>query len=114
MKTLLALYLVLAACNKDADTKPATGNRFEIAVTDKGFEPDDVTVPANKPVTLVFDRKTDKTCIKQVVIKTADGSKIEKDLPLNTPVEIATAFPTPGKLTYACGMDMVTGTLTIQ
>lgn len=64
--------------------------------------------------TLVFERKSDQTCAKQVVIKMADGSKIEKDLPLNTPVEIAATFPTAGKLGYACGMDMVKGTITVQ
>ena len=117
----LACSLVLAACNSEASkpeptktSAPASGNRFEIKVTDKGFEPDDVTIPAGKPVTLVFERKTDHTCAKEVVIKLADGSKIEMQLPLNTPVEIAATFPAGGKLGYACGMNMVKGTITVQ
>ena len=44
----------------------------------------------------------------------ADGSKVEKQLPLDTPIEIATTFPTAGKLGYACGMDMVKATITVQ
>ena len=126
MKTMLAFALVLAAaCSKhDTDnpqraaatpvTAPATSSRVEIAVTEKGFEPGDVQVPAGKPVTLVFDRKTDQTCAKQVVVPMPNGTKIDKQLPLNTPVEVAATFPTAGKITYACGMDMMKATITVQ
>ena len=119
MLVVLALSLATAACNKDTEAKPGTSapaasNRFEIAVTEKGFEPDDIKVPAGKPVTLVFNRKTDQTCAKQVVINLGGDKKIEKALPLNTPVEIDATFPTAGKIGYACGMDMVRGTLTVQ
>ena len=120
MKTLMTIALTLAAvgCNKDNADKsgsaPVQPQRVAISVTEKGFEPADVQVPAGKPVTLVFDRMTDHTCAKQVVIKLADGSKIEKDLPLNTPVEVATTFPSAGKVSYACGMNMVTGVITVQ
>jgi plastocyanin domain-containing protein len=100
--------------NATAPTKPADPNRFAIQVTGQGFEPDDVSVPAGKPVTIVFERKTDKTCAKKVVLTMDDGQKIEKELPLNTPVEIATTFPKAGKLGYACDMDMLKGTITVQ
>ena len=118
-KLLVCLPLVLFACKKDEASSsksppPASaGPRVEIAVTENGFEPGDVTVPAGKPVTLVFDRKTDQTCAKQIVLDTGNG-KIEKELPLNTPVEIATTFPKAGKLGYACAMDMMKGTITVQ
>ena len=120
MMLLVVLAFALAsACNKDTEAKPGTSapaasNRFEIAVTEKGFEPDDLNVPAGKPVTLVFNRTTDQTCAKEVVINLGGDKKIEKTLPLNTPVEIAATFPTAGKLAYACGMDMVRGTLTVR
>ncbi len=120
MKKLLVVCLpfVFVACTKKDEagkSAPATGaTRFEIAVTDKGFEPREVTVPAGKQVTLVFDRKTDQTCAKDVVVDLGDGKKIEKQLPLDTPVEIAATFPKAGKLAYACGLDMVKGTITGQ
>lgn len=125
MTRLLAVFasLVLAtACSKKDDssstnttsTHPADGARFDIKVTENGFEPGDVTVPAGKPVKLVFERKTDKTCAKQVVLTLDDGKKIEKELPLNTPVELAATFPKAGKLGYACGMDMIKGTITVR
>ena len=113
-KLLMCIPFLLAACSKDPEAKPAPKPPYQIAVTEKGFEPADLAVPAGKPITLVFDRKTDQTCAKQIVLDTGDGKKIQKDLPLNTPVEIAATFPKAGKLSYACGMDMMKGTLTVQ
>jgi plastocyanin domain-containing protein len=133
MTRLLAVFASLAlaatACAKKHDSsakaptsstpntaaaKPAESTRFDIKVTENGFEPADVAVPAGKPVTLVFERKTDETCVKQVVLTMADGKKLEKELPLNTPVELAATFPKAGTIGYACGMDMVKGTITVQ
>ena len=76
--------------------------------------PRDALVKASETKLKLWGLDDDQTCAKQVVIKMADASKIEKDLPLNTPVEIAATFPTAGKLGYARGMDMVKGTITVQ
>ena len=118
--TALAIGAFVAACSK-SDSKPAgeaptpspTGDRVLISVTDKGFEPDNVAVPSGKPVTLVFTRKSDTTCAKEVVIP-LDGQTIEKKLPLNEPVEVAVTFPKAGQITYACGMDMLKGVVVVQ
>lgn len=37
-----------------------------------------------------------------------------RDLRLDKPVEIAATFPKAGKLGYACGMDMIKGTITVE
>ena len=118
--SLLAIAALVVACSK-SETKPTTdnpapptaGDRIAISVTDKGFEPDNVTVPSGKPVTLVFTRKSDTTCAKEVVIP-LDDQKIEKKLPLNEPVEVAVTFPKAGQITYACGMDMLKGVVVVQ
>jgi plastocyanin domain-containing protein len=108
----LALALIVAApAIADPKTKES---RIEIKVTKRGFEPDTITVPAAKPLTLVFTRTTEATCTKSVVLKLDDGKKIERDLPLDKPVEIAVTFPKAGKLGYACGMDMAKGTIVVQ
>jgi len=114
----------LTACKKDsapptksdvqAPPPPANASRVAITVTDKGFEPGKVTVKQGVPTTLVFTRKTDNTCIKEVVFEIDPDHKIRKDLPLNTPVEIAATFPKAGDIRYACGMDMMSGTFTVQ
>ena len=120
LAALLIPFAFATACKKEESspkptpTKSADGTRFDIKVTEKGFEPEDVNVPAGKPVTLVFERKTDQTCAKEVVLTMDDGKKVEKELPLNTPVEIAATFPKAGKLGYACGMDMLKGTIVVN
>ena len=113
MKT--ARVLLATTVTAFADTAPKTAApKFEISVTKKGFEPETVNVPANKPVTLVFTRKTQATCTKQIVLTMADGKKIERALPLDTAVAIDVTFPKAGKLGYACGMDMNKGVIVVQ
>jgi plastocyanin domain-containing protein len=90
------------------------GEKVDIAVTEKGFEPDKVTVKKGEPVELVFTRTTDKTCIKEVVLDTGAPKKIQKALPLNKPVTIKTKFAKAGSLSYACNMNMFSGTVTVQ
>jgi plastocyanin domain-containing protein len=127
MKTTAVSFLVIAVafagCAKKEESKsaaPASATaaadpaKVQITVTEKGFEPDTVTVPAAKPVTLVFTRKTDNTCVKEVILTMGDGTKVEKPLPLDTAVEIAATFPKAGKVGYVCGMDMMKGTIVVQ
>ena len=87
--------------------------KVEIAITDKGFEPSTIEVKKGEPVELVFTRKTDQTCIKEVVLDTG-SKKIEKPLPLNKPVAIKTKFTKAGENKYACKMDMFKGTVKVQ
>jgi len=96
-----------------APAKVAAAARFDIAVTSAGFEPKNVTVPRGKPVVLRFERRVERTCGTEVVM-TVDGQKIQKDLPLNKPVELAMTFGTAGVVKYACSMDMIRGTITVQ
>jgi plastocyanin domain-containing protein len=106
----------------EKDKKPAKesakesskkGEKLQIAITDKGFEPEKLEVKKGQPVELVFTRKTDQTCIKEVVLDTG-SSKIQKPLPLNKPVTIKTKFMMAGDLKYACNMNMFSGTVTVQ
>ena len=124
MKLVLALVLV-AACSPEKPSKeewkapsPATAppatTRIDIAVTEAGYEPAQITVPKGQPVTLVFTRKTGKTCAKDVVVEVDEKTRIKKDLPLGEPVDIAATFPKAGELHYACGMNMVTGVVTVR
>src|SRR5207237_9517235 len=99
MTKLLALLLPVALFTAAAfaDPSPAKVARFEIRVTENGFEPEITKVPAKKAVTLVFVRKTDATCTKSVVLTLDSGKTIERELPLDKPVEIAATFPKAGK-----------------
>lgn len=106
-------FALLGTASADVP-KAKDASRIEVAVTKAGFNPDSINVPAKKPVTLVFTRKTDETCTKSVVVTLDDGKKIERALPLDKPVEIAVTFPKAGKLGYACSMDMARGVIVVQ
>ena len=113
--TILSLILAALVGTTPALAKPAhNANRVEISVTGKGFTPDRVTVKRDQPVVLAFTRTTDATCAKAVVVDLGDGKKVQKDLPLDKTVEIDATFAKAGELTYACGMDMVHGVMTVQ
>lgn len=113
MQIRLLLLLALVFGGSAFAEAPAT-KRIEIAVTTHGFDPNEITVPAKKPLTLVFTRKTDQTCTKSVVLTLDDGKKIERELPLDKPVEVAVTFPKAGKLGYACSMNMSKGIIVVQ
>jgi hypothetical protein len=93
--------------------RPAAPVRVQIVVTKAGFEPSNVTVPRGKPVILRFERLVERTCGTEVVM-VVDGKTIEKDLPLNKPVEIAVTFRTAGTVKYSCAMDMIRGSITVK
>jgi plastocyanin len=115
LRTLLVPIAIVFAGAASADTPaPKAPSRIEITVTKSGFNPDNIAVPAKKPVTLVFTRKTESTCAKSVVLTTGDGKKVERALPLDKPVELAVTFEKAGKLTYACSMDMIKGVVVVQ
>jgi thiol-disulfide isomerase/thioredoxin len=109
-----ALVEAEATKRKPTSAAPAAPARVvSIVVTSKGFEPGDVTVPVGSPVTLRFHRKVERTCATEVVM-TVDGKQIVKDLPLDKPVDLTLTFGKPGKVTYACSMDMIRGSITAK
>jgi plastocyanin domain-containing protein len=87
------------------------GARAEIAVTDRGFEPSEIQAKRGVPVTLVVTRKTDATCVKEIVM--ADRN-FRADLPLNEPVEVTFTPSEAGELRFACGMDMIAGKVIVR
>ena len=109
---LLALSIfAVAGCAGGAASKSSHSGAVAIRVTQKGFEPAVVTVPAGKPVTLVVTRKTDRTCAKEFVLA---EHNIHRELPLDQPVEITFTPAHPGELRYACGMDIIAGKIVVQ
>ena len=105
---ILASPVVFAA---DKAPKQKAPQKVEIAVTEDGFVPSEIKVSKGQPVTLVVTRKTETTCAKEIVIADAN---VKKELPLNQPVTVTVTPSKTGKITYACGMDMVTGVLIVE
>lgn len=100
-------------------TKPTAGpvdgaRRIAIEVTDGGYTPARIAIGAGEAVTLVFTRRSEKTCATDVHFALPDGSRVDRDLPLGTPVEIPLVVATPGEIVMSCGMDMVHATIDVQ
>jgi Cu+-exporting ATPase len=83
----------------------------KILVTEKGFEPDKVSLRAGSPARLTFVRTTDKTCGTEVVFPSLN---IRRALPLNEPVAIEFTPAKTGEVAFACGMNMLKGVVVVQ
>ena len=111
--TVVALLATAFGAAKEATTMATMQKDTQTAtveITDKGFEPSSLKLKAGVPAKVTFVRKTDETCAKEVVIK---EYKINRQLPLNEPVTVEFT-PRKGEFTFACGMDMIKGTLIVE
>jgi len=107
----MAGLMALAGCASQPGNGAVDSGRVVITVTEKGFEPEAVTVTAGKPVTLVVTRTTAQTCATELVMP-AHG--INQPLPLGQAVEITFTPDKTGELTYACAMDMYKGRVVVK
>ncbi len=108
-KLLLAAALLAPAL---AGSQPG-GKKVAIAVTEAGFEPREIAVKKGEPVTLVFTRVTDRTCITAVDIP--DEGVKEFALPLNRAVSLTVTPRKAGVERFHCSaMAMGNGKLIVQ
>jgi plastocyanin domain-containing protein len=84
---------------------------YQVAVTEKGFEPSSITVRSNVPAKITFTRKTDATCATEVVVPEYN---IKRALPLNQPVTVEFTPKKAGEIAFACGMNMLKGKVVVQ
>lgn len=113
MRQLLAALALLAAAPvlAEAPTAPKDG-KVQIKVTDNGFEPRQIKVKKGKPVTLVFTRTTDRTCITAVDIPAEKVKGLE--LPLNQAVSVTVTPARAGTEPFHCtAMAMGNGKLIV-
>ncbi|MEZ4302177.1 MAG: cupredoxin domain-containing protein [Polyangiaceae bacterium] len=124
--SLLLGSLVALGCGKaDANAAPAaagsgepsavaetaTGRVVEIKVTDNGFEPKVVEAKKGETVSLKFIRSTKSECLKAISIPSL---KINKDLPMETPVIVNVPADKEGKIVFQCWMAMVKGEIDVK
>ena len=79
----------------DAELRPSATHRCERAV----------------PARVTFTRTSDKTCATAVVFASLN---IRRDLPLNVPVTIEFTPDKAGEIPFACGINMLRGTVIVQ
>jgi plastocyanin domain-containing protein len=113
--TLALAAVGVTACNDDtqaADRGEAADQvqTAKVVVTELGFEPEKVTLKAGIPAKITFVRTTEKTCGTEVIF---DALKIERKLPLNEPVTVEFTPAKAGDIAFACGMNMLRGTVVI-
>src|SRR6266540_3706475 len=109
--TLSIGVAVLLVANPSALAKATAGGHpkeqvVSIEVTSAGFVPAQIKAKPMQPMKLVVTRTTDRTCVKEIVIK---DFGIDKPLPLNQPIEITLTPSKPGQIRYAYAMNMVAG-----
>jgi plastocyanin domain-containing protein len=120
--TLLAALALVAAtvsCTKPSDAghegSPASnaapaleGRRVDVTAGMEGYVPSTVEAKAGESLVLRFTRTAKSECLARVVFP---DLKIDKELPLNTPIEIAVKADKPGDIPFQCGMAMVHGSV---
>ena len=80
-------------------------------VNEQGYEPATITLRAGAPARITFLRTADKTCGTEVVFPSLN---IKRALPLNEPVEIEFMPAKAGDIAFACGMNMLHGTVVVR
>jgi len=83
----------------------------KVMVSEQGYEPARVTFRAGTPARITFVRTTDKTCGTEVVFPSLN---IKRALPLNEPVVIEFTPAKSGDVAFACGVNMLHGTVVVQ
>jgi Barrel-sandwich domain of CusB or HlyD membrane-fusion/Cupredoxin-like domain len=107
------------AANAPSATLPSPSDRrssepaqtAKVIVSERGYEPAKVTLRAGVSARITFVRTTDKTCGTEVVFPSLD---IKRALPLNEPVVIEFTPAKAGDIAFACGMNMLHGTVIVQ
>jgi HlyD family secretion protein/cupredoxin-like protein len=93
---------------RDSSASFQTAN---IVVSEQGYEPAKVALRAGVPARIMFVRTTDKTCGTEVVFPSLN---IKRALPLNEQVVIEFTPSKSGEIAFACGMNMLHGTVVVQ
>jgi plastocyanin domain-containing protein len=108
----LALASGCGASSEDAAKAAPVSNAVSMVITDKGFEPQNISVKQGEPVKLTITRKTNSTCATEIVI---DEYQVNTKLPLNEPVTVTFTPSKSGELKYGCAMQkMIGGVITVQ
>jgi plastocyanin len=82
-----------------------------VTVNETNFDPQRLTLRAGVPARVTFTRTSDKTCATAVVFPSLN---IRRELPLNEPVTIEFTPEKAGEIAFACGINMLRGTIVVQ
>jgi len=98
------------ATTAPVDTSSASAREQTIQVG-SAFTPASVTIPANQPVRLHFRRTDEATCADEIVLPELN---LRKKIAANETVTFDIPAQQARTLNFACGMDMLKGTVVVQ
>lgn len=104
---IFALCLLAITQVTFAKTAP---REFKMTVTEKGYEPSTLKVPAKTPIILKITRKTNATCAREI---TVPSQKLKVDLPMDKEVTVKIAALEKGEIKFGCAMDLMIGGVVI-
>lgn len=110
IRIVLVSALLSLGCGKLLN-EAAASSPTKITADDKGFTPSSVTAKKGESLVLEFTRTSDRTCAREVFFPQLN---LKRDLPLNTPVTVTISTTEAKTLTFACGMDMMKGTVVVE
>lgn len=111
VKPLLSAEGVNHSPAKLRQRKHAKEQTATIVVGTDGYQPARVRLQTGRPARLTFMRNTDQTCGTQIVIR---AYRINRPLPLNTPVVVRFTPRKSGRYKFTCGMDMFRGSVVVK
>src|SRR6516225_2919238 len=97
---------------KKARQAEVVGNVQEVRITVRGgYNPNIIEARKGIPLRLIFDRQENSDCTSRVVFP---DFQVSKSLPAFGTTELQLTPDQEGSFEFACGMNMVHGTLIVQ
>lgn len=93
-----------------ASAAPSGPRVIDVTAGDRGFSPSSIDVKRGESVILRFTRTTNSGCLSTVSFP---DLSLNKELPLNVPVDIALTPDKEGYILFECGMSMIRGRLVV-
>ncbi|MCC6774994.1 MAG: efflux RND transporter periplasmic adaptor subunit [Gemmatimonadaceae bacterium] len=100
-----------AGANEQRAAQGRDAQEASVIVSDTSFQPSRLTLRAGIPARLTFTRTSETTCATSVVFASLN---ITRDLPLNQAVTVEFTPDKTGEIAFACGMNMLRGTLVVN
>jgi cobalt-zinc-cadmium efflux system membrane fusion protein len=94
-----------------SDGRKEAAQTARVVVNEQGYEPATITLHPGALARITFIRTADKSCGTEVVFPSLN---IKRELPLNEPVEIEFMPEKAGDIAFACGVNMLHGTVVIR